>query len=89
MIVWEVNPFPRILVSRSKLSYRNHAIDRTFAAKLLLYLERAGLAAPDRLRQQVVYTHTSRAIGLAASDASVTTAAATRASPVASYHVGL
>jgi hypothetical protein len=55
MVVWEANPYPYIAFSRRSLVYRNKAIDRTVAALVAMYLERAGLAVPESLRERHVY----------------------------------
>jgi hypothetical protein len=55
MVVWEVNPFPLLHFSRSDTMYRNHAIERTVAAILALYLDRAGIPKPARLTDLVSY----------------------------------
>lgn len=48
-VVWEVNPFPRIQFGRSTTAYRNHAVHRSVAAMLKMYLDLAGAAASPKL----------------------------------------
>jgi len=49
MVIWEANPFPHFHLPRGRLSYLRPAMHRTLAAVVHLYLERAGLAIPQRL----------------------------------------
>jgi hypothetical protein len=52
-IVWEANPYPYLHVPRRRLAYLAPAMNRTLAAVVHLYLERAGLAVPARLHDLV------------------------------------
>jgi hypothetical protein len=49
MVIWEANPFPHFHIPRGRLSYLGPAMHRTLAAVVHLYLEKAGLAIPERL----------------------------------------
>lgn len=49
VVVWEVNPFPRIAFGQTTSKYRNVAIHRSIAAMLACYHARAGFAVPERL----------------------------------------
>lgn len=51
MVVWEANPFPFVWFSHPNggTLYRSHAIHRTFAATLALFLQSAGLKLPARI----------------------------------------
>ena len=49
LIVWEANPYPHFHMPRRRLSYLVPAMERTLAAVVRLYLERAGMAIPPRL----------------------------------------
>ncbi len=55
MVAWEANPYPLIHFSKDYLSYRNHAIHRTLAAMLRLYLHTAGISIPGRLEREARY----------------------------------
>jgi hypothetical protein len=49
-VVWEANPYPHFHVPSQKLAYLAPAMDRTLAAVVHLYLERAGMEIPQRLQ---------------------------------------
>jgi hypothetical protein len=55
MVVWEANPYPYIAFSVSTLVYRNHAIHRSMAAVLAMYLSMASLRIPASLSDAVAY----------------------------------
>ena len=55
MVVWEANPYPYIGFSPGRMGYRNHALDRTVAAMLSMYLRYAGLPLPEALERQITY----------------------------------
>lgn len=55
MIVWEANPYPYLHFSPGDRAYRNHAVHRTLAAMLAMYLSRAQLPIPDQLMRRVAY----------------------------------
>jgi len=54
-VVWEANPYPHFHMPRGRLSYLAPAMDRTLAAVVHLYLERAGMEIPQRL-QDILFT---------------------------------
>jgi hypothetical protein len=56
-VVWEVNPYPHFEFSRpgGGLFYRQHALHRTVAAMVKMYLEAAGLDVPPDLARRVAY----------------------------------
>jgi hypothetical protein len=49
IVIWEANPFPHFHFPRGRLSYLAPAMHRTLAAVVHLYLEKAGVAIPQRL----------------------------------------
>jgi hypothetical protein len=49
-VVWEANPYPHFHVAKGRLAYLAPAMDRTLAAVVHLYLERAGVEIPRRLQ---------------------------------------
>jgi hypothetical protein len=51
LVVWEANPYPHFHLPKGKLAYLAPAMDRTLAAVVHLYLERAGIAIPQRLQE--------------------------------------
>lgn len=55
LIIWEANPYPHFHIPKGRLSYLAPAVHRTLAAVVHLYLERAGMAIPQRL-QDVLFT---------------------------------
>lgn len=55
VVVWEANPYPKIALGRKETAFRNHAIHRTYAAMLYLYLSSAGLPAPSSLQERLAY----------------------------------
>ena len=55
MVAWEANPYPFIQISTDYLSYRNHAIHRTLAAMLRLYLHTGGIPVPEKLEREARY----------------------------------
>ena len=50
LVVWEANPYPHLHMPQGRLSYLAPAMDRTLAAVVHLYLERAGVEIPQRLQ---------------------------------------
>jgi hypothetical protein len=55
LVVWEANPYPHFHIPKGRLSYLAPAMHRTLAAVVHLYLERAGMAIPQRL-QEILFT---------------------------------
>jgi hypothetical protein len=53
MVIWEANPFPHFHIPRGRLSYLRPAMHRSLAAVVHAYLERAGLAIPQRLAENL------------------------------------
>jgi len=53
MIVWEANPLPLLHFQGGRRTYRNPPAERTLAAMLKLYLQRAGLPVPGELQDLV------------------------------------
>lgn len=49
LVVWEPNPYPYLHFARGRRLYRARAVERTLAAIVRLYLERAKLPVPARL----------------------------------------
>lgn len=49
LVVWEANQYPHLHFSKVDLIYRNFAMERTIAAMVLFYLEKAGIEAPEKL----------------------------------------
>lgn len=49
IVVWEANPFPHFHLPARQLSYLAPAMHRSLAAVVHSYLEKAGLAIPERL----------------------------------------
>lgn len=49
LVIWEANPFPHFHLPQRRLSYLAPAMHRTLAAVVHSYLEKAGLAIPERL----------------------------------------
>lgn len=58
LIIWEANPYPHFHIPKGRLSYLAPAMHRTLAAVVHLYLERAGMAIPRRLRD-ILFTSPS------------------------------
>jgi len=58
LIIWEANPYPHFHIPKGRLSYLAPAMHRTLAAVVHLYLERAGMAIPQRL-QDILFTSPS------------------------------
>lgn len=58
VVVWEANPYPHIQMSTKNLTYCNHAIHRTLAAVVKLYLTRAQLPVPAKLEAILRYPDT-------------------------------
>lgn len=56
-VVWEANPFPRLIFPASD-PVRRRAMHRTVAALLRFYLRSAGLGVPDLLDQVAAYPST-------------------------------
>lgn len=52
LVVWEANPYPLLHFIDGRCSYRNAPTTRVLAAMARLYLERAGMGVPERLREQ-------------------------------------
>jgi hypothetical protein len=50
LIIWEANPYPLFHIPKGRLSYLAPAMHRTLAAVVHLYLDRAGMAIPQRLQ---------------------------------------
>jgi hypothetical protein len=50
LIIWEANPYPSFALPKGHMSYLAPAMHRTLAAVVHLYLERAGMAIPQRLQ---------------------------------------
>lgn len=50
VVIWEANQFPHLHFSKVDLVYRNFAMDRTIAAMVQYYLERAGVEPPQKLK---------------------------------------
>jgi hypothetical protein len=50
LVVWEANPYPFFHLPKGRLAYLAPAMHRTLAAVIHLYLEQAGMAIPERLR---------------------------------------
>ena len=50
LIIWEANPYPHFHIPKGRLSYLAPAMHRTLAAVVHLYLDRAGMAIPQRLQ---------------------------------------
>ena len=55
VVVWEVNPFPHVQFGRTSTVYRNHAIHRSVAAMLKLYLDTARLETPAAIEAALRY----------------------------------
>lgn len=55
VVIWEANQYPHLHFSKVDLIYRNFAMDRTIAAMVLMYLERANIKAPDKLIELAGY----------------------------------
>lgn len=55
LVVWEANQYPHLHFSKVDLIYRNFAMERTIAAMVLSYLERAGIEPPSKLVEQAGY----------------------------------
>lgn len=54
-VIWEANQYPHLHLSRFNLVYRNFAIERTFAAMICMYLERAEIEPSRKLVRQCSY----------------------------------
>jgi len=50
LIIWDANPYPHFHIPKGRLSYLKPAMHRTLAAVVHLYVERAEMAIPQRLR---------------------------------------
>ena len=53
VVVWEVNPFPRIVFGKSTSMYRDRAIHASIAAMVQMYLDAAGLVVPDAISRHL------------------------------------
>jgi hypothetical protein len=54
-VIWEANQFPHLHFSKVDLIYRNFAMERTIAAMIAFYLEKAGLEVPQKLVEMAGY----------------------------------
>jgi len=65
LIIWEANPYPFFHIPTGRLSYLVPAMQRTLAAVIHLYLERARMAIPSHLEE---FLFASRAVSCSATE---------------------
>ncbi len=56
LVVWEGNPYPKIHWSEGRKKYKRPAIQRTLAAMVKMYLQKASLSVPPKINEILRYS---------------------------------